>query len=230
MPPIAPPIVPVPEDQPTPVPPAPPAAPTPPPAPQEPAVTTWRPGKASNDMLEPGESLVTIVRRHPIGIFGFYIEAFIGLVMIIGFGWFLLHSFNVSSIGLVVSSSLLAVTVLLFFIFVAAYVYRQCRILVTDRSLIQITQRSLFSRKVSRLSLSNVEDVSANTQGILASMFGYGTLFIQTAGTLDNFQFPYCPNPTFYADKIIEARQRYAGSLQEAYETHPSDHAIRGLS
>jgi len=46
-------------------------------------------------------------------------------------------------------------------------------------------------------------------------MFGYGTLLIQTAGTLENFEFSYCPDPTRYADQIIEARESYAASLEE---------------
>lgn len=204
---------------------------TQPPTPSAPDLNpNWQRQAPSNDLLEPGETLVTVVKRHPIGIFGYYIEAFVGLIVVIGFGIFLLKSLSSSSTGLIVSSILLAVTVLLFFVFIAAYVYRQCRILVTDRSLVQVTQRSLFSRKVSRLSLSNVEDVSAESKGILASMFGFGTLLIQTAGTLDNFEFSYCPNPTFYADRIIEARQHYALSLEEERYTHPADHAMRGLS
>ena len=33
---------------------------------------------------------------------------------------------------------------------------------------------------------------------------------------MENFTFPYCPRPNYYADQIIEARQRYARSLEEA--------------
>src|SRR3990167_5358297 len=46
------------------------------------------------DMLEPGEELVTIVRRHPIGILGYYLEVFFGLLVVIGFLAFLLFSFS----------------------------------------------------------------------------------------------------------------------------------------
>jgi uncharacterized membrane protein YdbT with pleckstrin-like domain len=74
---------------------------------------------------------------------------------------------------------------------------------------VQIIQRSLFNKKVSRLSMSNVEDVNAEQKGIIASMLGYGTLTVQTAGEEDNFVFSFCPNPNFYAEKILEARQAY---------------------
>jgi hypothetical protein len=110
---------------------------------------------------------------------------------------------------------LLAAVLLVLILFTATYVYRQSRLLVTDRSLVQILQKTLFIRKVSRLSMSNVEDVNEEQRGILASLFNYGTLTVQTAGTEENFVFTLCPNPARLADKIIDARQAYAKSVQE---------------
>ncbi len=179
------------------------------------------------DILEQGEEVATIVRRHPIGIVGFYIEGLIGVLLVSGFAYWMGDILSgEKNGGIIIASTIIAVAFLVFFLFVATYVYRQCRILVTDRSLVQVMQKSLFIRKVSRLSLSNVEDVSAESRGILASIFGYGTLMIQTAGALENFEFSHCPNPSFYADQIIEARQRYALSLQES-ENEAAERAVR---
>jgi hypothetical protein len=55
-----------------------------------------------------------------------------------------------------------------------------------------------------------VEDVSAEQKGFLPTFFNYGTLVVQTAGEMENFVFPYCPNPNKYADRILDARQAYA--------------------
>jgi hypothetical protein len=115
----------------------------------------------------------------------------------------------------IVGGTIFALAMLIFVLFVATYVYRQSRLLITDRSLVQVMQRSLFIRKVSRLSISNVEDVSAEQRGILPTILNYGTLIIQTAGELDNFIFPTCPDPNKYAHIIIEARQAYAQKLEE---------------
>src|SRR5205085_12316471 len=103
-------------------------------------------------------------------------------------------------------------------VFVAIYVYTQCRILVTNKNLVQILQKTLFNRKVSRLSMSNVEDVNAEQRGILATIFNYGTLTVQTAGEMDNFIFTLCPNPNKYAEQILEAREAYANALRESIE------------
>jgi uncharacterized membrane protein YdbT with pleckstrin-like domain len=88
-------------------------------------------------------------------------------------------------------------------------------LLVTDMNLVQILQKGLFVRKVSRLSMSNVEDVTAEQKGILPTIFNYGTLTVQTAGEMENFVFPYCPNPNKYADRILDARQAFVDKENE---------------
>lgn len=180
------------------------------------------------DLLEPGEQLVIVVKKHPIGIIGIYLEALIGLLAVFGLLLALVPSFftglSASAYRIAVAIIIFGLTILIIYLFTATYVYRQSRMLVTDRSLVQVLQKGLFIRKVSRLSMSNVEDVSAEERGILSSIFDYGTLVVQTAGTLDNFIFPYCPKPTKFADQIIEARQRYARSLEEEHEEELAHH------
>lgn len=170
-------------------------------------------------MLEPGELVLTTVRRSLVGLAVTYlvaiaaVAAIIVLVIVISPG-----SFESNGSGL--SSSLTAVifvalVLLALVLFTATYVYRQSCLLVTNKSLVQVMQKTLFSRKVSRLSMSNVEDVNEEQRGFWSTIFNYGTLTVQTAGTEDNFIFTLCPNPTKLADRIIEARQAYAQS-QEA--------------
>jgi uncharacterized membrane protein YdbT with pleckstrin-like domain len=97
---------------------------------------------------------------------------------------------------------------------VATYVYRQSRLIISNKNVTQVIQRSLFSRKVSELSLSNVEDVNVDQHGILATIFNYGVLNIQTAGEIENFVFTYCPRPNYYGRIILAARQAYADQLK----------------
>jgi hypothetical protein len=175
--------------------------------------------QAHEDMLEPGECVLTVVHRSVIGLVGIYlvtvlaIGAITALVISLSPGTFQTSDENISG-SLMAMMTLSAVLVVLI-LFVATYVYRQSRLLVTDRSLVQIVQKTLFIRRVSRLSMSNVEDVNEEQRGVLASIFNYGTLTVQTAGTEDNFVFTLCPNPARLADKIIEARQAFAKSIQE---------------
>jgi hypothetical protein len=173
-------------------------------------------------MLEPGESIITVIHRSIIGLIGIYLVAIAAIAAI--FALFITISpdtFDTSSDS--ISPQLSAIIVLgaillVLILFAATYIYRQSRLLLTDRSLVQITQKTLFIRKVSRLSFSNVEDVSEEQRGILPHIFGYGTLMVQTAGERENFAFSLCPNPGRLADRIIEARQAYAEALQEENE------------
>ena len=171
------------------------------------------------DMLEPGENVLTVVRRSAIGLLGIYsvavlaVAAIVALVVTLSPDTFDTSSATISGpmSAIIVLSAILLVAIL----FTATFIYRQSRLLVTDRSLVQIMQKTLFIRKVSRLSMSNVEDVNEEQRGLLATIFNYGTLTVQTAGTEDNFIFTLCPNPTKLADRIIEARQAYAKSIEE---------------
>jgi uncharacterized membrane protein YdbT with pleckstrin-like domain len=174
------------------------------------------------DMLEPGENIVTIIHRSLIGLAGIYLVAIIAVAAIFALVITLSPAtFNTSSDNISPALSaimILGAVFLVLVLFTSTYIYRQSKLFLTDRSLVQIMQRSLFIRKVSRLSYSNVEDVSAEQRGILASIFGYGTLMVQTAGERDNFTFTLCPSPHALADRIIEERQKYAEALQEENE------------
>ncbi|MBX4197029.1 PH domain-containing protein [Candidatus Saccharibacteria bacterium] len=176
------------------------------------------------DMLEPGESIVTVIHRSLIGLVGIYLVA----IAAVGAIFTLLIAISPDTFdteSATISPTLSAIMILgaillVLILFAATYIYRQSRLILTDRSLLQIMQKSLFIRKASRLSYSNVEDVSAEQRGILASLFSYGTLMIQTAGERDNFDFSLCPNPNELADRIIEERQKYAESIKEENERH----------
>jgi uncharacterized membrane protein YdbT with pleckstrin-like domain len=89
----------------------------------------------------------------------------------------------------------------------ATYVYRQNKLIISDQNVTQVSQRGIFSRQVSELSLLNVEDVTSDQNGFLPTIFNYGVLRIETAGEQNNFHFTYCPRPNYYGKMILEARQ-----------------------
>ncbi|MBX4188697.1 PH domain-containing protein [Candidatus Saccharibacteria bacterium] len=174
------------------------------------------------DLLEEGECILTVVHRSLVGLLAIYLVAiaavlaFLGLMIAISPSSFETSDSNISaSLSAVIFMSGLLLALILF---TATYVYRQSRLLITDKSLIQIMQKTLFSRKISRLSMSNVEDVNEEQRGFWSSFFNYGTLTVQTAGAKENFIFSMCPSPAKLADRIIEARQAYAKSVQEENE------------
>ncbi len=58
--------------------------------------------------------------------------------------------------------------------------------------------------------------MTAEQNGILAKMFNYGVLKAETAGEHSKFTFTNCPNPTLYAQQIIQAREEFAQGKHSA--------------
>lgn len=80
-------------------------------------------------------------------------------------------------------------------------------IIVTPEHLIDISQTGLFNRKVSEQSLLRVQDVSARVQGLLQTFFRYGTVEVETAGDIPNFEIQNVPYPTRVANKILQLHE-----------------------
>ena len=164
--------------------------------------------------LVEGEMMLYRVRRHWFGLMIVYVEVGIGFAAAALLLYFLApimypnadiarRNFNLS-----ILISVAAITTWLILV-LYTYIYRQSMLIITNKNLTQIIQRGLFSRKVSELSMANVEDVTADQHGFFATTFNYGTLQVETAGEADNFDFVLCPNPNFYGKIVLDARQKY---------------------
>lgn len=170
--------------------------------------------QSKSDMLEDDEVVVDVVKRHWIGLVYIFLAAFIGLFAVLAVVALSIGDIKSSAssgtFGVIAGAGVLILGVVGFIMLLIVYIYRQSKLVLTDRSLVEVVQRGLFNRKVSRLSMSNLEDVTCEQKGLLPTIFNYGTLTVQTAGEKDNFIFAFCPRPNFYAEEMLEARQKYA--------------------
>jgi len=160
------------------------------------------------------ETKLCEVSKHPFGIVSLYVGSFFGILAGLGLVFFMLPAVIEDTDRALTIALVLAVVLIVLAIIVlslATLVYKQSRIIVTDRNITQILQYSLFSRKVSQLNMVNVEDVTSVQNGFLSTMFGYGELNIETAGEQSNFKFTYCPRPGYYAKVILNAREKILG-------------------
>lgn len=76
--------------------------------------------------------------------------------------------------------------------------------IVTDTRIVDIDQNRLFHRQINELSLEDVEDVSVILKGFLGTIFSYGSVEIQTAGSKPNFIFDDVPNPREVSQLILD--------------------------
>lgn len=94
-----------------------------------------------------------------------------------------------------------AFAVLLYYLLVASYIFVNFItwyfniILVTDRRIVDVDFEDLVYKDVAETKLSLVQDVKYTQTGAIRTIFDYGDVLIQTAGTIDNFDLHAMPLP-----------------------------------
>jgi hypothetical protein len=161
------------------------------------------------DYVDEDEVLLGTIHKHSFGIFIVYLQAIVGVILVLGLAFFLLPKVIDDAYNVAVGFSALAVFFALVIVVASTIIYNQSSIVITDKNITQILQDGLFGRKVSQLTMANVEDVTALQHGFFATMFDFGELKIETAGEQANFVFGYCPRPGYYAKIILEAREKF---------------------
>lgn len=90
------------------------------------------------------------------------------------------------------------------YIFVEWITYYSNILIVTERTLIDVNQKTLFIRQISHLHLRQIEDISSEIKGFLPTIFNYGSVIIQTAGAQEYNMIVDIPNPQEIASQILE--------------------------
>lgn len=163
----------------------------------------------------PEEHIVLVVRRHLISFIPHL--AIVIALFLIGLGGFITSLIGVPNFGAFTLPVLAASEVFMLAglaLFLQSFIdyYFDLGIVTTER-VIDWDQRGLFHRTVSEHHLEVIQDVSARQRGVLQTFFGYGDVFVQTAGTEPNFEFQAVPDPGEISAKINElvyARKRRA--------------------
>lgn len=164
------------------------------------------------EQIDVDEKEIATIRRHPFGLFLLFFQVIVGFGVASILIYFLLPSLF-SSDNLVNAQAWAATAIFLLLLpvmiilIVASHIYRVSRLIITDKTITQVLQDGLFNRKVSQLSIGDVEDVTADRRGVFQTIFNYGVLNIETAGEQVNFHFTFCPNPNYYARQILEASE-----------------------
>lgn len=75
-------------------------------------------------------------------------------------------------------------------------------VIVTDKQVIDIEQKSLFYREISTTELDKIQDVTSEVDGIVQTTLGFGTIHIENAGEDEDFIIRGVPNPSDIRQKI----------------------------
>ncbi len=76
--------------------------------------------------------------------------------------------------------------------------------IVTDKNIIDVDFHSILFKNIDTAPLRNIEDTSASMGGLLSSIFEYGNVIVQTAGTSENIKLESVPKPHIVADFILD--------------------------
>jgi len=166
--------------------------------------------------LSPGEFVISAVRRHPIGL---VIPLGLGTILIgIILGFLLNYSDFALALGLsgfAAETANVAVPLLLLCVvvglgmFISWYVYVSNKFFLTNESVIQEIQHSLFSRLEQTVSLSNIEDASFTQVGILQQIINYGDIRLSTEGDETTYRFSYVANPKQHVSELNDAVEAF---------------------
>jgi Bacterial PH domain len=101
----------------------------------------------------------------------------------------------------------------LFLIFVFYYLNIQ---IITSIRVVDVTQEGLFNHVVSELHIDKIEDATSQTVGILGTIFNYGNVFVQTAGTAERFEFHNVPDPAGIEKMVLDLYEKNSNFAKDA--------------
>lgn len=92
---------------------------------------------------------------------------------------------------------------------IATYVYNKNEFYLTNESVIQEIQVTLFAKHEQTVSLANIEDASFYQNGILPHLFNYGLIRLSTEGDETTYRFTYASNPKHHISVLNNAVEAF---------------------
>lgn len=165
--------------------------------------------------LSEGEYVIMSVKRHAIGLWTPMIVT-VGVILLLIVALVMYPSVAADQLTGEVSGLGLAMTVIMALIvlvgiggYIAVWIYQRNTFYLTNESVIQEIQHSLFSKNEQTVSLGSIEDASFRQSGIIQTMFNYGTIRLSTEGEETTYRFHYVTNPKFQIATISNAIESF---------------------
>ena len=163
--------------------------------------------------LTKGEEVLLTIRKHWFILAGETI--FLLFLLCLPFLTLLVFKFLDTDHIIKISGSMTALfifasSVFLLFVWISFFIiwtdYYLDILIVTNKHIIDVEQKGLFSRELSTFRLDKIQDVTAETNGIIQTFLSFGTICIQTAGEDQDFVVYGMPKP-FEIKHMISRQQ-----------------------
>ena len=157
--------------------------------------------------IQSDEQVIAVLRRHPVYI-TLQIIGIIVLAMLFISAFIWMQSLVDALRSIMDILIILTAVVALGAVGLIYYRYRHDLWLVTNQRLVDSTKTSPFSHVVASADLLNVQDISVSKRGIFPTIFNFGDVSCQTAGSTLVFTIRGVPNPNGVLELIDETRDR----------------------
>lgn len=174
--------------------------------------------------LDPNEQIILKVRRHKLALIleSLFLAFFVILPPIL-YGVsekLVVIEGNDLALFLAVYSGILLLGWVIFFIIWTNY-YLDV-LLVTNKRIVDVEQKGFFHRELSTVRLDNVQDITVNIGGILATLLDFGTIRIQTAAEAREFIIKDVPKPNEVKSVIYDLHNKLLEAPQKVIEVSGS--------
>jgi uncharacterized membrane protein YdbT with pleckstrin-like domain len=85
--------------------------------------------------------------------------------------------------------------------------------IVTNERVVDIDFKYLLYKHFSEAELSKIQDISFTTSGIMATIFNYGNVLVETAGEQPDIEFEMIPHP----QKVVETIRSLADKVKSEH-------------
>ncbi len=180
---------------------------------------------------QPNEKIILVVREHWFRLFIKYFVVAILMAMPFIISQLFGDQFNPipdTDRGNAVSSLLLQFYYIFLGIatFVIWILYYLNLHIVSEQRIVDIDQVGLLNHMVSELNVETIEDVTGHTVGLFGNLLDYGTVYIQTAGTTERFEFDKVPHPGHIASVILQVYEQHQNKIPAAPKQLPIEAKI----
>lgn len=154
----------------------------------------YKPESTFFETQDPEEKIILLLRQHPITNLPWILVAVLMAIAPSILNYFPLLSFlpaNLIVVALLLWYLLTVAVVIQGFLFWFFNVY-----IVTDERIVDFDFYNLIYKEISEAKIDKIQDVTYKVGGVVRTVFNYGDVLIQTAGTIPNFDFEAVPNPS----------------------------------
>jgi hypothetical protein len=167
--------------------------------------------------FDANEDLVMEIRKHKFGLALILLTGVFVVITLLGISIAASSNSILNALGLGDLAAVRSIVIVLILVLligsvlitaIAVFLFVSSVIFVTSEKIAQVIYVSLFHKKISQLSIGDIQDVTVSKKGIFAHIFNYGTLVVETAGEQQNYTFTYVPDPYQVSKQIVGAHER----------------------